>query len=103
MLSRITSFISKNRFSFSSAKCKKLSRSVHLQQEIKLEWPKFCLLKNKQQTFKQYQLDHREGPIPMQCVCHSYIGLSHFQIGRTGKFHQHEKFTSFTSRQNSLK
>ena len=31
--------ISKNRFSFSSAKCKKLSRSVHLQQEIKLEWP----------------------------------------------------------------
>ena len=26
--------ISKNRFSFSSAKCKKLSRSVHLQQEI---------------------------------------------------------------------
>ena len=22
---------------------------------------------------------------------------------RTGKFHQHEKFTSFTSRQNSLK
>ena len=31
--------ISINRFSFSSAKCKKLSRSVHLQQEIKLEWP----------------------------------------------------------------
>ena len=31
--------ISKNRSLFSSAKCKKLSRSVHLQQEIKLEWP----------------------------------------------------------------
>ena len=43
--------ISKNRFSFSSAKCKKLSRSVHLQQEIKLEWPKWDLQEYRR-TFK---------------------------------------------------
>ena len=40
--------ISKNAFSFSSAKCKKLSRSVHLHQEIKLEWPYRGLLRVNQ-------------------------------------------------------